>query len=343
MAGPQRQLSCPMSLTPSLDAEAPGRMAAPILVVQFFPDGSFDFQDELDGDWKPHGSTVESRAFLASNAVGAVQDQNQSFQMPALTQARQVSLQARQTSPAGAKPAGPSYFQKMQGNGSAPGTPPITVVLWAMAGAFLGILVLTLLHFKVCVAYTNTLQMYVGSFGAQAVLLFAANQSPLTQPWNAMFGSVVAAALGVSSWQIFGVWLFPASQFGILGQLLAPPFGVSACVGAMMLTRSVHPPAGALALIATLQPDKFKDAGFIYVLFPALFGSLVHMIIALLFNNLSSQPCRFYPATWRFYKAPERPKMDPARQVSADSRAGTAAAPAAGTAAELAKVPLRGN
>jgi len=330
----QRQQSCPMSLTPSLDAEVPGRCAMPILVVQFFPDGSFDFQDELDGEWKPNASTAESRAFLASNAVGGVEDQDHSFHMPGIAEAT-VTEQVRQVSPTG-KPAGPSYFDKMLGNGSAPGSPPITVVLWGMAGAFLGILVLTLMHFKLCIAHTDTLQMYVGSFGAQAVLLFAANQSPLTQPWNALFGSVIAAALGVSSWQIFGVWLYPGQ---LLGQLLAPPFAVSACVGAMMVTRSVHPPAGALALIATLQPEKFKAAGFIYVLFPALFGSLVHVIVALLFNNLSSQPCRFYPVTWRFYKMPVRPEM--ARQESA-GRSGTPGA-AAGTAAELAKVPLRGN
>lgn len=330
---PQRQQSCPMSMTPSLDAEAPGRIATPMLVVQFFADGSFDFQDELDGAWKPQGSTAESRAFLASNAVGAVQDRNASFQMPSLQ---------RQVTPPGQAPSGPSYFARMAGNGSAPGTPPATVILWAMAGAFLGILVLTLLHFKVCIDYTDTLQMYVGSFGAQAVLLFAANQSPLTQPWNAVGGSVIAAFLGVASWQVFGEWLFPmsalqmeAGQLYSTGQLLAPPVAVSLCVGAMMLTRSVHPPAGALALIATLQPQKFKTAGFIYVLFPALFGSLVHVIVALLFNNLSSQPCRFYPVTWRFFSAPVKPKMDlaQARQVSIEAR----------PASEMAKVPLREN
>merc|ERR1719223_1884161 len=87
---------------------------------------------------------------------------------------------------------------------TAPGGPAPPVILWSMAGSFLGILVLSVLHFKLVVPNTEHLSLFVGSFGAQAVLLFAANQSPLTQPWNVAFGSIIASFIGVACWQIFG-------------------------------------------------------------------------------------------------------------------------------------------
>lgn len=329
MSGP----APPAPMTAALDAEAPGRIACPILVVQFFPDGSYDFQDELDGPWKKQPSSEESRNFLESAGVGAVPDQIGTFQMPTPGNSRQPTpAGARQVTCRSAAPLpGPSYLQRMLGNGSAPGSPPLSVMLWAMAGSFLGILVLSLLHFKLVVPNTEHLSLFVGSFGAQAVLLFGANQSPLTQPWNVTFGSVISSFIGVTCWQIFGV-LLPL-PYGI-GQVIAPPVAVSLAIGAMMVTRSVHPPAGALALIATIQPGRPRDAAFMYVLFPALAGAIVHMIVALLFNNLSTQPCRMYPVTWRFYQAPPHPKL---HLAGADKQLSTK------SASEMAKMPLNKN
>lgn len=347
------QLPGPAAMTPALDAETPGRMGCPILVVQFFPDGSYDFQDELDGVWKQQGSSEESRCFLSSTAVGAVPDQLGTFHMSATSSreltpvrqasahpARQVSVLRQVTVPGspaaagGPAPPGPSYFQRMLGNSSAPKSPPMSLVLWAMSGSFLGLLVLSLLHYKVVVPNTEHLSLLWGSFGAQAVLLFAANQSPLTQPWNAVTGSVISSIIGVGCWKVFGE-LLPLAD-GI-GQLIAPPVAVSLAIGAMMVTRSVHPPGGAFALIATIVPGRPRDAGFMFVLFPALVGVVVHLIIALLFNNLSSQPCRAYPVTWRFYQAPQLAKMDStvARQLSV-----APGVPPKRKSSELAKIPL---
>ena len=39
--------------------------------------------------------------------------------------------------------------------------------------------------------------MLVASFGAQAVLLFAAPYVPLAQPWSCIGGNTIAAAVGV--------------------------------------------------------------------------------------------------------------------------------------------------
>ena len=69
-------------------------------------------------------------------------------------------------------------------------------------------------------------------------------------------------------------------------------------IGAMYLTSSLHPPGGAIALIAILGGSEISDLGFKYVLFPSGLGSLVLVSVGMLLNNLSSDPKRHYPSSW---------------------------------------------
>ena len=66
----------------------------------------------------------------------------------------------------------------------------------------------------------------------------------------------------------------------------------------MQITRSLHPPGGATALIAVTGSEKIKALGYLYVLYPVLSGALILLLVALVFNNLSPQ--RKYPSDARF-------------------------------------------
>jgi len=47
-------------------------------------------------------------------------------------------------------------------------------------------------------------------------------------------------------------------------------------------------PGGATALIAVMEMNRVHDLGFLYILFPAVFASMAHVVVALFVNNLSS-------------------------------------------------------
>jgi CBS-domain-containing membrane protein len=66
----------------------------------------------------------------------------------------------------------------------------------------------------------------------------------------------------------------------------------------MQVTRTLHPPAGATALIAILGPAQVHRLGYDYVLTPILIGMLILIAVAVVVNNLSPDENRHYPVTW---------------------------------------------
>ena len=133
----------------------------------------------------------------------------------------------------------------------------------------------------------STKLFLVGSFGASAVLLFAAPRAEFAQPRNAVAGQVIAAAVGVTAYKLLGAHVGLAAAVGV---------AVAVCV--MQVTRTLHPPAGATALIAILGPAQVHRLGYDYVLTPILIGILILIVVALVVNNLSPDENRHYPATW---------------------------------------------
>lgn len=71
----------------------------------------------------------------------------------------------------------------------------------------------------------------IAPMGASAVLLFAAPASPLAQPWSILVGNGVSALMGVLSASLVA----DPAQAAALAVMLA--------IAAMLLTRSLHPPA----------------------------------------------------------------------------------------------------
>ncbi len=129
----------------------------------------------------------------------------------------------------------------------------------------------------------NGLQIMITSMGASAVLLFATPHSPLTQPWPLVAGHTISATIGVTcAMQVPDIWL-------------AAALAVSLSILAMLLTHSLHPPGGAIALLPVLDHHEHVLAqGYQFIVAPVLLNVLVILLTALLVNNFL--PGRRYPS-----------------------------------------------
>lgn len=151
-------------------------------------------------------------------------------------------------------------------------------------GAFVGIGIIGFINSKYFVAYDNL--FLIGSFGASSVLIYGVINSPLAQPRNLIGGHVVCALVGVTVHKII-----PNETW------LASSIAVALAIVMMQITKTLHPPGGATALIANIGSEKIKALGYIYVLSPVLTGVLILFVVAMIFNNISKS--RKYPSTWK--------------------------------------------
>lgn len=121
---------------------------------------------------------------------------------------------------------------------------------------------------------------FIAPMGASAVLLYAVPSSPLAQPWSVLLGNTLSACIGVLCVLCFGVsWLSGA-------------LAVSLAIMAMAVTRSLHPPGGAVALTAVLGGPAIQALGWRYPLVPVLLDSILMVLIAIVLNQLLN---RRYP------------------------------------------------
>jgi CBS-domain-containing membrane protein len=171
----------------------------------------------------------------------------------------------------------------MKGGAKGPPGVGLKEVLWSWTGSVLGIGVcgyLSSRYFE-----PKDLTLIIGSFGASAVLVYAAIKSPLAQPRNLVGGHVISALVGVACYQWLGDTLW-----------IAAALSVSLAIAAMLVTKTLHPPGGATALIAVIGGPKVHALGFLYAFIPAGLGALVLLFIALVVNNLARD--RKYPEYW---------------------------------------------
>lgn len=175
-------------------------------------------------------------------------------------------------------------IDKVKGGKRCPPRAPIDEIIWSTIGSFFGIAAVYAVGSFVNLPYTQNLFL-VGSFGASAVLLYGIPLSPFAQPRNLIGGHVVSAIVGVGVYQVF-------SDNVMLSSALA----VSLAVGAMHLTRTLHPPGGATALIAVIGGPVIHQLGFLYVVLPIGAGAVIMLVVALITNNLARN--RHYPEYW---------------------------------------------
>jgi len=77
---------------------------------------------------------------------------------------------------------------------------------------------------------------------------------------------------------------------------LASAVGVATALAVMHITKTLHPPGGATALIAVIGGEKIHDLGYLYAIFPVGGGAMIMLLIALFVNNIPKN--RRYPEFW---------------------------------------------
>lgn len=114
--------------------------------------------------------------------------------------------------------------------------------------------------------------LILGSFGASCVLLFGFPKSPFSRPKSVIGGHLIASFVGLAFFVLFGFeWWSVALAAGC-------------AISAMMLTDTVHPPAGSNPVIVMLGGAKWP-----FLLEPTLIGAVLLVIISLIFNLLRNQ------------------------------------------------------
>lgn len=157
-------------------------------------------------------------------------------------------------------------------------------IIWSWIGSFLGILAISYFHLDILKG--SDLSLIIGSFGASAVLVYGAVNSPLAQPRNLIGGHLLSAFIGVSIYKIFPDYM-----------IFSAALAVSLSILVMQLTLTLHPPGGATALIAIIGSPSIHELGYVYILVPVLSGSFILLIIAIIVNNIPSH--RHYPESFQ--------------------------------------------
>lgn len=159
--------------------------------------------------------------------------------------------------------------------------------LWAFIGSFIGLGIITFLHYNVL--NPEGLTLLIGSFGASCVLIYGAVNSPLAQPRNLILGHFISALIGVTCFKLLPNYIW-----------VAAPLAVSLAIIAMQILKALHPPGGATALIAVTGGTTITDLGYTYAFSPVLSGVFILFIIALVCNNIPKN--RKYPLKSLRYK-----------------------------------------
>lgn len=167
-----------------------------------------------------------------------------------------------------------NLLQKFRGDSAAlPARASNSAIGLAFLGGFLAIAVIALLAQGLHVA------LVLGSFGASCVLVFGYPDVPFSQPRNVIVGHVLSTLVGLACVHFLGAHWWSVA------------LAVGSSIALMMLTRTVHPPAGSNPVIVfLLQP------GWSFALFPTLSGAVLLVLVALLFHNVT-RPSR-WPKYW---------------------------------------------
>ena len=119
----------------------------------------------------------------------------------------------------------------------------------------------------------------LGSFGASCVLIFGFPDVPFSQPRNVIGGHFLSSLIGLLCLTLFGATWWSVS------------IAVGTSIAMMMLTRTTHPPAGSNPVIIYLLKPAWS-----FLLFPTLFGAIILVFIAVIYNNLANDGK--YPKYW---------------------------------------------
>lgn len=144
-----------------------------------------------------------------------------------------------------------------------PGTDLMTISKAGVGGA-IAIAIVALL------SESSGVVWLMAPFGATCVLLFSVPTSPLSQPANVVGGHFVSTLIGLGVLAVLPVTWWSMA------------LGVGLAIAVMAAMRITHPPAGADPLVVMVA-----GAGFDFLLFPTLTGSVALVLVAALIHRLA--------------------------------------------------------
>lgn len=116
----------------------------------------------------------------------------------------------------------------------------------------------------------TSIPFIVAPVGASAVLLFVVPTSPLTQPWPVIGGTTLSALAGTMCAAV------------VPDPMVAAGIAVAFAIVVMSVTRSLHPPGGAMALTAVIAAE---PTNWLYPAAPALLNSVCVVLGAIVLHR----------------------------------------------------------
>jgi CBS-domain-containing membrane protein len=160
-----------------------------------------------------------------------------------------------------------NFLAKVRGDAAAlPPRAPGKAIALAFLGGFIAIAVMALL------AQSLQVVLLLGSFGASCVLVFGYPDVPFSQPRNVIAGHVLSTLIGLAFVHLCGPHWWSVS------------LAVASAIAVMMLTRTVHPPAGSNPVIVFLMQPAWS-----FALFPTLTGAVILVLVALIYQNVTRE------------------------------------------------------
>lgn len=145
--------------------------------------------------------------------------------------------------------------------------------------------------------HAKVLPFLVAPLGASAVLIFCVPASPLAQPWAVIGGDLLSGAIGL-----------------VVGHLLGDPWlsafvAVGLAIAVMALTRSLHPPGGASALLFALGATSPQPWDWTWML-PIAANVLLLCGVGWVYNNLTGHSWPHRPPRVLHAPAPDYTRED---------------------------------
>lgn len=127
----------------------------------------------------------------------------------------------------------------------------------------------------------------VPSWAAGSILVFNAVKAPLAQPRNTFFGTFLSSLVGIIVMKLFDLSSAGRDQFWVGGALAT---AISSVV--MMITKTVHPPGGAAAMLPCIDAQ-IRELGWYYLPLQMSIG-VVFIGMGCIANNVAL----VYPMYW---------------------------------------------
>ncbi|HTY23594.1 MAG TPA: HPP family protein [Desulfomonilaceae bacterium] len=147
-------------------------------------------------------------------------------------------------------------------------------LLWCIVGAAVGISLALML------VGPPASPFLLASLGGSTVFLFGLTRTPAAQPRSLFGGHIGGALIGIACYQCFGdaLWVYAFAQVLTLGY--------------MLLTKTVHPPAGANPLIMINS-----HAGLATLWQPVFVGTFTLAAVAFFWSRMVPDLVH-YPVSW---------------------------------------------